>query len=106
MRKVFINLDRSTDRLETFLRRNKHIEGLERFSAIDGHGINRQLLKEKGLLQEGLCVDYTDGALGCALSHKAQWESIISEGEGRTIIEDDAVTASSACKHGKRCRLF
>ena len=91
MRKVFINLDRSIDRLETFLRRNKHIDGLERFSAIDGQGINRQLLKEKGLLQEGIGVEYTDGALGCALSHKAQWECIISDGEGRTIIEDDVV---------------
>ena len=28
MQKVLINLDRSTGRLETFLRRNKHIEGV------------------------------------------------------------------------------
>ena len=79
------------DRLETFLRRNKHIEGIERFSAVDGKGI-RQTLKEKGLLQEGFGVDYTDGGLGCAMSHKAQWERAVASGEALTVIEDDAVT--------------
>ena len=73
MQKVLINLDRSEDRLEEFYRVNLHIKDIERFSAIDGRGL-RQTLKEKGLLQEGFGVDYTDGGLGCAMSHKAQWE--------------------------------
>ena len=90
LRKVLINLDRSEDRLEEFYRVNRHIEGIERFSAIDGRGL-RQTLKEKGLLQEGFGVDYTDGGLGCAMSHKAQWERAVASGEALTVIEDDAV---------------
>ncbi|MBO6085913.1 MAG: glycosyltransferase family 25 protein, partial [Acetobacter sp.] len=90
MQKVLINLDRSEDRLEEFYRVNRHIEGIERFSAIDGRGL-RQTLKEKGLLQEGFGVDYTDGGLGCAMSHKAQWERAVASGEALTVIEDDAV---------------
>lgn len=90
MQKVLINLDRSTGRLETFYRMNSHIKDIERFSAIDGRGL-RQTLKEKGLLQEGFGVDYTDGGLGCAMSHKAQWERAVASGEALTVIEDDAV---------------
>ena len=90
MQKVLINLDRSTERLETFYRMNSHIKDIERFSAIDGRGI-RQTLKEKGLLQESFGVDYTDGALGNAMSHKALWERAVASGEALTVIEDDAV---------------
>ncbi|MBR2124112.1 MAG: glycosyltransferase family 25 protein [Acetobacter sp.] len=90
MRKVLINLDRSTERLETFYRMNKHIKDVERFSAVDGKGL-RSSLKESGLLLESWGVDYSDGALGCALSHRDQWRCAISSGGGRTVIEDDAV---------------
>ena len=90
MQKVLINLDRSEDRLEEFYRVNRHIKDIERFSAIDGRGL-RQTLKEKGLLQESFGVDYTDGGLGCAMSHKAQWERAVASGEALTVIEDDAV---------------
>ena len=90
MQKVLINLDRSTERLETFYRMNSHIKDIERFPAIDGRGI-RQTLKEKGLLLEDWGIDYTDGALGNAMSHKALWERAVASGEALTVIEDDAV---------------
>ena len=101
MQKVLINLDRSTERLETFYRMNSHIKDIERFSAIDGRGI-RQTLKEKGLLQESFGVDYTDGGLGCAMSHKAQWERAVASGEALTVIEDDAVFCKNFEEEHKR----
>ena len=101
MKKVLINLDRSTERLETFYRVNKHIEGVERFSAIEGKGL-RQPLKQSGLLLEYGNVDYTDGALGCALSHAEQWRLAISSGGGRTVIEDDAVFCKNFEEEHKR----
>ena len=79
MRKVLINLDRSTERLETFYRVNKHVKDVERFSAVDGKGL-RSSLKESGLLLEDADALYTDGALGCALSHAEQWRRVISSG--------------------------
>ena len=99
MRKVLINLDRSTERLETFYRVNKHIKDVERFSAIEGKGL-RQPLKQSGLLLEG--VDYSDGALGCALSHAEQWRRAVSSGEALTVIEDDAVFCKNFEEEHKR----
>ena len=101
MRKVLINLDRSTERLGTFYRVNKHIKDVERFSAVDGKGL-RSSLKESGMLLEDADALYTDGALGCALSHAEQWRRVISSGGGRTIIEDDAVFCKNFEEEHKR----
>lgn len=72
-----INLDRSTDRLDMFCRRNAHVQ-FERFPAIDG-----------GEIPKGL--PYTPGAMGCALSHLELWKRCADGDEPFTICEDDAV---------------
>ncbi|MBR2123670.1 MAG: glycosyltransferase family 25 protein [Acetobacter sp.] len=102
MRKILMNLNSATERLETFYRVNKHIEGVERFSAIEGKGL-RSSLKESGLLLSGEADErYTNGALGCALSHAEQWRRAVSSGEALTVIEDDAVFCKNFEEEHKR----
>ena len=96
-----MNLNKTTKRLETFYRVNKHVKDVERFSAVDGKGL-RSSLKESGMLLEDADALYTDGALGCALSHAEQWRRVISSGGGRTIIEDDAVFCKNFEEEHKR----
>jgi glycosyl transferase, family 25 len=85
-----INLDRSPDRLSDFMENNRHLSSVKRFPAFEGRGISRQSLKERNIL-EGDMLTYSDGAIGCALSHLVQWEKCINEKKVLTIAEDDAV---------------
>lgn len=85
-----INLARRPDRLRRFMGWN-HAHGLdlEIVSAVDGRGVDRQALMAAGLLasdHEG----FTDGAIGAALSHRAQWEACVRDGVPRMIFEDDS----------------
>jgi GR25 family glycosyltransferase involved in LPS biosynthesis len=84
-----INLDRSSERLRAFRSWNSFLPDVERFSAIDGRALDRQALISQGVLDPR--VTYTDGAIGCALSHIALWQRVVSEGVVTTIVEDDAV---------------
>jgi GR25 family glycosyltransferase involved in LPS biosynthesis len=83
-----INLDRSTDRLAEFVGHNAHMQA-SRFSAIDGAAVSRRDLIERGILATDL--DYSHGALGNALSHRALWELSIEKNAALTICEDDAI---------------
>jgi GR25 family glycosyltransferase involved in LPS biosynthesis len=84
-----INLDRSSGRLAEFTARNGHLRDVSRFSAVDGTQVNRGDLVKRGIIEPSL--DYTDGALGNALSHFALWELAISTNEPLTLCEDDAI---------------
>jgi GR25 family glycosyltransferase involved in LPS biosynthesis len=88
-RVALINLDRSTDRLGRFKIVNGFLPGAERFAAVDGRTLDRRTLQSTGLLDPQ--VSYTDGALGCALSHFTQWQRAVDEGMDVTVCEDDAV---------------
>jgi len=83
-----INLDRSADRLEAFRRTNSHIE-IHRFPAVDGASVDRAALVEDAIIDRNL--RYTNGALGCAMSHLFFWEAAINQHETITVVEDDAV---------------
>lgn len=84
-----VNLDRSSDRLQAFRARNSFLEDVERFPAVEGRGVDRRALIASGVFDPRL--NYTDGALGCALSHLAIWERVAQADTFETIAEDDAV---------------
>jgi glycosyl transferase, family 25 len=89
MQMLLVNLDRSPDRLEQFLRVNRHLGDVKRFPAIDGRTIDRDQLVAANVLMPDL--DYTPGAVGCALSHIALWKLAVIERQPITVAEDDAV---------------
>jgi GR25 family glycosyltransferase involved in LPS biosynthesis len=84
-----INLDRSTARLENFRRVNGHMPEIHRFSAIEGRDADRVQLVADNVMAPELC--YSDGALGCALSHIFFWEAATDSGDAITVVEDDAI---------------
>lgn len=89
VKRFLINLERSAERLRVFRAWNSFLPDVERFSAVDGRTLDRQALISQGVLDPR--ATYTDGALGCALSHVTLWERVVSEGVVTTIVEDDAV---------------
>jgi len=84
-----INLDRSTQRWASFEKANAAVVPFTRFSAIEGAAQSRAGLQANGLMN--MDVQYTDGAVGCALSHIALWRKAADENRNLTICEDDAV---------------
>lgn len=89
MKKVVISLSRTPERLEKFKKINEHLADVERFEAKNGAHEERGILAGRGLISEDL--RYSDGALGCALSHLALWERSVKNQEYLTILEDDAI---------------
>jgi len=85
-----LNLDRSPDRLAAFHRMNAHLKSVVRIAAMDGARFSRPMLIEKKILAEPM-PDYTDGAIGCALSHLSRWEQAVLDKKPVTVAEDDAV---------------
>lgn len=94
-----INLDRSTDRWSVFEAANRACVPFTRFSAFDGAKQSRAELQANAVLNAD--VQYTDGAVGCAMSHIALWKKAAGEGRSLTICEDDAVFNAefSSCSH-------
>ncbi len=88
-----LNLDRSADRLATFKRTNPAHAKIERFSAIDGALANRARLVANDVISADL--RYSDGALGCAMTHLVQWRDAVTANEAITVIEDDAILAGN-----------
>jgi GR25 family glycosyltransferase involved in LPS biosynthesis len=84
-----INLDRSTERWAAFEKANATAVRFSRFRAIEGAAQSRPDLQASGILN--LDVPYTDGAVGCAMSHIALWKMAATENRNLTICEDDAV---------------
>lgn len=88
-----INLDRSTERLQEFLRNNAHLPDIQRFSAVDGGTVNRRQLVESNVISNDL--PYTSGAIGNALSHISLWKVAVERDAATTVCEDDAVLHDS-----------
>lgn len=87
----YINLDRSTDRLATFMALNGHLGEITRFPAIDGGGLDIPRLIRDGKIDQGVTQTYTRGALGSAFSHFTLWDKAIESNRFVTICEDDAI---------------
>ncbi len=86
----YINLKRRTDRDQLFLKRNHFINNLVKVDAIDGTRLDREQLIDNKIISPDL-TDYSDGAIGCALSHLKLWELSIKNQQVITIAEDDAI---------------
>jgi GR25 family glycosyltransferase involved in LPS biosynthesis len=86
-----INLDRSSERLLRFRDDNKHLREVVRISATDGATVNREALASSGYINRDL--PYSDGTLGCAVSHIKLWEMAASQDRSLTIFEDDIVVS-------------
>lgn len=95
-----INLDRSVDRLKRFRNHNMTHNTINRVSAVDGTKIDRLELIEGELLDPSLI--YTDGAIGCALSHIIQWNYAVENEIPITIIEDDAILSKNFSEETER----
>jgi hypothetical protein len=90
-----INLDKDTQRLAEFERRNGHLSEVKRFSAVNGNLANREELLSEGIISSPL--SYKNGTLGCALSHVRLWQTAVSENTPLTIFEDDVFSRVDFC---------
>lgn len=91
MRVHVINLDRSPDRLNEFLRVNGHLTELRRVSAVDGRTLDLRALTRQGLVTENILDNFTIGGIGAAMSNLDLWNLAIATGHNVTICEDDAI---------------
>lgn len=84
-----ISLAREPEKRAAFLDRNRDT-GLtfQIFDAVDGTRLTQTECVSTGLLKEG-AVRYTQGALGCAASHRALWQQADATGRNYLIFEDD-----------------
>jgi len=89
MDSYLINLDRSTDRLARFRADNAFLPNVQRFPAVNGDALNRDKLVSRRLIDPQLA--YSDGDLGCALSHLHLWETALRNDAPLTVFEDDTV---------------
>jgi GR25 family glycosyltransferase involved in LPS biosynthesis len=64
---------------------------VRRFPAVLGADIDRTELQADGVIEGD--IDYSNGALGCALSHLTLWREIAAGTQPVTVCEDDAVFA-------------
>ena len=91
MRVYFINLDRSSDRRDEFLRVNRHLTEAVRCPAVDGRSVDMASIIGRGLVSADILTAYNPGALGGALSHGALWALAARGDEPLTCCEDDAI---------------
>lgn len=85
---VVINLDRAPRKLQEFDAANRGLIAYERFPAIDGLKVSKEAFVANGTFHPDL--QYTPGAIGCALSHITLWKHVAASGKTLTICEDDA----------------
>ncbi|MGA2571987.1 MAG: glycosyltransferase family 25 protein [Terracidiphilus sp.] len=90
MRVHVINLDRSKDRLASFMDKNRHLADVVRFPAVNGANLGAEQMTSAGVLSAD-APPFTRGALGSALSHLSLWKLAIDRSEAVTIAEDDAL---------------
>ena len=84
-----ISLERTPERLATFMRHNSFLPQLRRISAVDGRALDPAQLVAAGILAPGTA--WTPGAIGNGLSHIRLWEEAITTGQTITVCEDDVV---------------
>jgi len=93
-----ISLKRSEDRRKTFDYYNsKHLNKYEYIDAVDGKTLDINNLDEKIMVKGS--KNYTNGAIGCALSHLKLWEKCIELNKPIIIMEDDSIVSSNFLKH-------
>ena len=88
-----ITLDPEGERYQKFLRNNSHLQ-IETFQGIKGREIPKKEIVSQGLATNELACSpsLTNGAIGCAASHKAIWDKAAKGGKGYFVLEDDCYT--------------
>lgn len=87
-----INLERDAERLKDWRINNPYLcHHAEIFPAVDGSCVRRTTLLEENLATYGGLSNYTNNAIGCALSHLTLWRRVIELNESALILEDDTV---------------
>lgn len=94
-----INLDRHPERLAAFQAAHALLP-IERHRGIDGDAVDRPRLIGHNVISPDL--DYTNEALGRALSHMVQWRDAIKADSAMTVIEDTVVLAPNFCEEVER----
>jgi GR25 family glycosyltransferase involved in LPS biosynthesis len=84
-----ISLERTPQRWRAFEAAHQGGPAYTRFDAVDGRKIDPAELISSGVMAEGL--NYTPGAVGCALSHLAFWRACAVADGPVTVCEDDAI---------------
>lgn len=88
MKMIVINKDTAEKQYILFKNTNDHVADIGRFSAVNGTGADRNELIAKGIIEAG--KEYTDVAIGHALSHMSLWSSIVEYNAAALIMEDNA----------------
>ena len=88
-----ITLDPGGTRYQTFLEDNNHLQ-VEIFQGIKGEDLQKEEIINQGLATKELALSslLTNGAIGCAASHKAIWDKASTGEKGYFVLEDDCYT--------------
>lgn len=100
MRTYVISLKRTPERSRYFTEHNKSLTDFEFFDAIDGNLVAADPASHRDSFEPDL--RYSNGALGCALSHKALWQLAASNDAPITVCEDDAILHPDFAAHRAR----
>jgi GR25 family glycosyltransferase involved in LPS biosynthesis len=92
-----ISLEKSSERKVTFDNYNSKYIKYTYHAAVDGKNININNL-DPSLLKKG-SQNYSNGAIGCALSHLQLWDKCIELNKPIVIMEDDAIVSRDYNKH-------
>ena len=93
-----INLEESSDRKKLFDERNAQYMGkYNYFNAVNGKKLNISELNED--IFEKKSINYSNGALGAALSHLNLWDKCIENNKPIIIMEDDVIVNYEYKKH-------
>ena len=92
-----ISLERSKDRKEIFDDYNSKYIKYIYHNAIDGKTLKIDDLDDN-ILKKG-SINYSNGAIGVALSHLQLWEKCIEMNKPIIIMEDDAIVSKDFNKH-------
>ena len=92
-----ISLESSLERKVTFDNYNSKYIKYTYHNAVDGKNININNLDPK-LFKKG-SQNYSNGAIGCALSHLQLWDKCIELNKPIVIMEDDAIVSRDYNKH-------
>lgn len=73
------------------------MQNIRRFSGIDGKSVDRERLVKDKIIAPNL--EYTAGALGCAVSHVKLWKEAVTRHKVMTVAEDDAIFNCQFTRH-------
>ena len=92
-----ISLERSTERKVIFDNYNSKYIKYTYHTAIDGNTLKIDTL-DSSIYRKG-SKNYSNGAVGCALSHLQLWDKCIELDKPIIIMEDDAIVSKDFTKH-------